>query len=171
MRSRVRASSWAVMKMMGIARHSEASRAWSSRPLIPCMWTSRTRQPMPDGGAKLRNSCAEANVATRYPADPTSRRSARRTDRSSSTMEIASGSRGNYSSRAGELDELGERARLHLLHDAGAVHLDRLLRNAQPAPDLLVQHSGHHEGEDLGFPWGEGRDTVPNRDHPALFGL
>src|SRR5260370_30174276 len=112
---------------------------------MPSMWTSGARQRMVARGCEPRNSWAEANVSTRYPADPTSRRSARRTERSSSTIEITSGSRGNHSPCAGEPDELG--------------------------PDLLVQHPGHHEGEDLGFPWGEGRDAVPDRRHPAVLGL
>src|SRR4029077_20218784 len=138
---------------------------------MPSMWTSRTRQPMAARRVEPRNSWAEANVSTRYPADPTSRRSAPRTERSSSTIEITSRSRGNHSPGTGESDELGERAGLHLLHDAGAVHLYGLLADAQLGPDLLVQHPGHHEGEDLGFPWGEGRDAVPDRRHPAVLGM
>src|SRR5260370_21335186 len=112
---------------------------------MPSMWTSRTRQPMAARRVEPRISGAEANVYTRCPADPTSRRSARRTERSSSTIEITSGSRGNHSPCAGEPDELG--------------------------PDLLVQHPGHHESEDPGFPRGEGRDAVPDRRHSAVLGL
>src|SRR5260370_18478422 len=50
------------------------------------MW--RTRRAVGADGADGRNSGADANASTRYPADPINRRRARRTDRSSSTMEI-----------------------------------------------------------------------------------
>src|SRR5262245_34349099 len=42
-------------------------------------------------------------------------------------------------------DQVGDRVRLHLLHDAAAVDLDGLLRDAELVRDLLVQHSRHHE--------------------------
>ena len=46
-------------------------------------------------------------------------------------------------------DEVGEGCRFHLLHDAGAVHLDRLLRNAEVVGDLLVEPSAHDPVEYL----------------------
>src|ERR1700730_3506863 len=138
---------------------------------MPSMWTSRTRQPGPADRAELRYSWAEANVSTWYPADPTSRRSARRTDRSSSTMEITQEPRGYHPPGTGQPDELSERAGPHLLHDTGAVHLDRLLRDAELGPDLLVQHPGHHEREDLRFAWGQRRNAILHLRDSALFSL
>ena len=42
-RSRVAASSCAVMKMTGMAARSAASRSWRSNPVMPFRWMSRTR--------------------------------------------------------------------------------------------------------------------------------
>ena len=52
-------------------------------------------------------------------------------------------------------DELGEGAGLHLLHDAGAVDLDRLLGRAQLGAHLLVEQAGDDEAEDLALTGGE----------------
>ena len=89
-RSRVPASSWAVMKTMGIERPDASSRSWRSKPLSPRKWTSSIRQ---SGLAWLpgsRNSSAEAKVSMAKPADRRSRRSARRTSSSSSITQTLS---------------------------------------------------------------------------------
>src|SRR6185369_9486352 len=52
---------------------------------------SRTRQAVRPRAADARNSPADANDSTAYPANRTRRLRARRTEKSSSTIEIMSG--------------------------------------------------------------------------------
>jgi len=87
-RSRVGASSLAVMKMIGIEIWVAVSRSWSSNPLNPGMWTSSTRHWMVLGCSRLRNSSADSKVFTAKPAPPSRRLKARRTEASSSTMPM-----------------------------------------------------------------------------------
>src|SRR4051812_34566674 len=46
--------------------------------------------------------------------------------------------------RACELDEVGERPRCHLMHDAAPMNLDGLLHGTQIRSDLFVQPTAHH---------------------------
>src|SRR3984893_7681292 len=167
---------------------------------------SRTRHAVRVDGAERRNSGAEANVSTRYPAEPSNRRRERRTGRSSSTIEIIgpdlsmawehstrsyragpglvvdlgpprapatprrparSRSGRDHARLAGEPDQLREGAGPHLLHDPGPMHLDRLLADVEFGPDLLVQHAGHHQGEDSGLSRGQGLDATLNLHQPG----
>src|SRR2546429_9877487 len=60
-----------------------------SRPVIPVIRRSSTRQPVFSRSADVKNSSAEANVSTRKPTDRRKFLSERRNDSSSSTTEIA----------------------------------------------------------------------------------
>src|SRR4029077_1839073 len=62
----------------------------------------------------------------------------------------------------GQPDQLGQRAGPHLRHDPGAVHLDRLLADAEFRPDLLVQPARHDAGEHLDLARRQRRDTLPD---------
>src|SRR5437879_13057490 len=64
-----------------------------SRPLIPVIRRSSTRQPVFSRWAELKNSSAEANVSTPKPTDRRRFRRDRRSDSSSSTMETTGLSR------------------------------------------------------------------------------
>src|SRR5262245_53393007 len=55
---------------------------------------------------------------------------------------------------------------LHLLHDAAAVHLDRLLGCAELGGDLLVEHAGHQQHQHLALARGE--DGQPLFDRRPL---
>src|SRR5439155_1545282 len=59
-----------------------------SRPLMPSMRTSSTRQPMLSRRTDSRKASADANVSTRKPTDISRLLSDRRNDASSSTMQI-----------------------------------------------------------------------------------
>src|SRR5712692_2854963 len=59
-----------------------------SRPLIPVIRRSSTRQPVFSRWADVKNFSAEANVSTRKPTDRRKFLSERRNDSSSSTTEI-----------------------------------------------------------------------------------
>ena len=52
-------------------------------------------------------------------------------------------------------DECRERFGEHLLHDAGAVDFDRLLRDAELGADLFVEQAAGDGVEDLPFTIGE----------------
>src|ERR1700754_1246420 len=52
-------------------------------------------------------------------------------------------------------DELGDRRRLHLLHDVRAMGFDRSLRRRQIESDLLVQHAGDDAGHHFALARGE----------------
>src|SRR2546426_3927867 len=71
--------------------------------------------------------------------------------------------------RCREPNQLGRRSGAHLLQDPGAVHLDRLLANAERGRNLLVQHSGHDEGEHLGLARGQRFDAPPDFRDARLF--
>src|SRR2546425_3982731 len=64
-----------------------------SRPLIPVIRRSSTRQPVFSRWAELKNSSTEANVSTPKPTDRRRFRRDRRSDSSSSTMETTGLSR------------------------------------------------------------------------------
>src|SRR5262249_43980140 len=49
----------------------------------------------------------------------------------------------------GHANELGQRARAHLAHELAAVRLDRDLRDAELAADLLVQAPGDDQAHDV----------------------
>ena len=68
--------------------------------------------------------------------------------------------RASHSDPIGHPNELGDRSRLHLVHDSGSVDLDRLLGHAQFEGDLLVQHSSHDPREDLALARGQLRDAL-----------
>src|ERR1700687_1084494 len=69
---------------------------------------SNTRQAVRARDAEPRKSSADANVSAGKPANRTSRRSARRTEWSSSTMEISRGVLGTFNTR---IQPTGRRAR------------------------------------------------------------
>src|SRR6266850_1007937 len=144
MRARIGASSCAVMKMMGTA-----SLSCKSKPLIPCIWTSSTRQAAWPVDSHSRNTGA-AFMPSPPPAPPwawTGRRAIGPWGHSGGVrVGRERGARSGFcdddAEAVGQSNELGDRARPHLVHDAGAVHLDRLLDDAKLGRDLLVQHAG-----------------------------
>src|SRR6266446_4399706 len=73
------------MKMIGMSARSTATRCCRSRPLRPGMLTSSTRQLGATARGRARNSCADANVSARQPAQRISNSSDSRTEISSST--------------------------------------------------------------------------------------
>src|SRR6266446_4830560 len=73
------------MKMIGMSSRSTATRFCRSRPLRPGRLTSSTRQLAARTRGRARNSCADANVSGRQPAQRISNSSDSRTETSSST--------------------------------------------------------------------------------------
>src|SRR5258706_10672297 len=73
------------MKMIGMSIRSTATRFCSSRPLRSGSVTSSTKQLGAKTRGQDRNSCADANVSGRQPAEPISNSSDLRTETSSST--------------------------------------------------------------------------------------
>src|SRR6476661_8964583 len=65
---RIRASPWAVMKIVGILMASALSRAWSSSPDIPGMRMSAMRQAACRCSSEPRNSSADPNARALNPA-------------------------------------------------------------------------------------------------------
>src|SRR6266436_3342149 len=90
--------------MMGIWRSALASSFCRSSPLSPGSFTSSTRQPGTTVRALARNSCADAKVSTRKPADRIKPSSDSRTERSSSTTPT-----GGYVSLMWHLPSTGDR--------------------------------------------------------------
>jgi len=85
----VETSPWPVMKTMDIRRPAPASASCKSSPVRPGIRTSSTRQHGPAYGSRARNSRADANASTAYPAALTSRARLFRTEGSSSTMKTS----------------------------------------------------------------------------------
>src|SRR5712691_7842628 len=75
------------MKMIGRSVRSPAMRRWRSRPLRSGSDTSSTRQLGTSTRGRARNSCADAKVSGRQPAQRINNSSDSRTDTSSSTMK------------------------------------------------------------------------------------
>src|SRR5262245_8846962 len=73
------------MKMTGMSMRSLAIRSCRSRPLRSGSETSSTRQHGQSARGLTRNSCAEANLSARQPAESISNSSPWRTETSSST--------------------------------------------------------------------------------------
>src|SRR5580693_6436729 len=65
----------------------------------------------------------------------------------------------------GHIDEVDERARLHLSHHLAAVCFHRDLADAELATDPLIQLAGDHQIHDLALASGEGGVTVAERPH------
>src|SRR5262245_35288405 len=169
------------MKTMGRANRDSARRSRTSKPLNPASWISRTRQSMVSRLLAASNSSPDPKVCTSKPAAARSRRSARRMEASSSTTPITfridssrrpfhrgsrrtdaprPGSGSRQSELLGHPDEIGDGARLHLLHDAAPVDLDRLLGDAEIPRDLLVELAGDDVEENLALARGEGVEAV-----------
>src|SRR5208337_1833839 len=92
-RTDVGTSPWPVTNTMGISSSSSAILSCRSRPLRPGSRTSNTRQLGASVRGRVKNSCAEAKVSARNPADRSRLSNASRIDASSSTTKTtASGS-------------------------------------------------------------------------------
>src|SRR2546426_3522179 len=87
-RRRVSSSPCAVRMTTRMRESLNASCRRRSRPLIPGICRSSTRQPVFSRWADLKNSSAEANVSTPKPTDRRRLLRDRRRDSSSSTTEI-----------------------------------------------------------------------------------
>src|SRR6267142_1796368 len=176
------------MKMMGIRMCSALSRACSSRPDMPGMRMSAIRHEGRCGAPESRNSSADANARAGNPASLSRPCSAPRINSSSSTMATNLDSCGGireyrppgYRPQSsigftwGSLDpgrhpdQLRERPRLHLPHDAAAMDLDRDLAGSQLRGDLLVEHPRDDEGHDLALPRRQPGVTVLQRRQLVL---
>jgi hypothetical protein len=60
---------------------------------------------------------------------------------------------GKQSQLLSDPDELRNRARLHLVHDAATVDLKSNFADGQLSGSLFIHKSAHYEGEYLPFPW------------------
>ena len=59
---------------------------------------------------------------------------------------------------SGHSHQIGQRVRVHFLHDVGTVHLYGFLRGAQFRTSLLVEQPGRYQGEH--FPFARGQRLV-----------
>ena len=64
--------------------------------------------------------------------------------------------RGMKSNRIGHSDQFGQRVRIHLLHDAPAMDLDRNLGNSDFSRDLLVHKPARDQRKHFAFAFGQG---------------
>src|ERR1700754_3982985 len=63
----------------------------------------------------------------------------------------------------GNVDEIRQRARIHLAHDAASMRLDRDLADAERTADLFVQSPGNDQGENFTLAATEGIVAVSQR--------
>src|SRR5215212_153639 len=121
------------MKITGIPSPRAASRSYRSRPLVPGIRTSKTRQPGPLGAKASRNSAAEAYTSARIPTVVISQRSESRMSGSSSTMYAVGSCIGLVKIGRGERESEGRADAGHRLDaDPPEVGLDDRPADRQP---------------------------------------
>src|SRR5262245_37716166 len=111
--------------------------------------TRRLVRAIPPLSAGLAGRRASIRRRRRWRPTPTPAEPCREYRAAGPTAQLSFGLPWRRLDPAGHPDQLGERARPHLFHDAAAMDLDRDLPRSELRGDLFVEHARHDEGHDL----------------------